>query len=54
MLGHTYSLSSQSLFLRRETVDGVGSQEWTVSEVAGTVITRAAESLLNPYRMMLV
>ena len=54
MLGHTYSVSSQSLFLRRETVEGVGSQEWTVSEAAGSVITRAAESLLNPYRMMLV
>lgn len=50
-VGHLYALGSQNLFLRRETVDGVGSTEWTVSEAAGSVIAKAADALLMPYRM---
>jgi uncharacterized phiE125 gp8 family phage protein len=54
MVGHLYAFAGQSLFLRREIVDGVGSQEWTVSNIAGQVITQTVTSLLSPYRIMIV
>jgi len=51
MVGHLYSIGGENLFLRRETVEGVSSREWTVSETAGKILTAAAERLLAPYKV---
>lgn len=40
-----------NLYLRREEIPGVLSQEWTVSEAAGEVIRKSMESLLSTYRV---
>lgn len=42
--------SDQSLFLRSEDVEGIGSFTYTVSEAAGLVIKEATESLLRSLR----
>lgn len=39
-----------NVFLRAEEVEGVGKQEFTVSEQAGKVVDRAVEALVAPYR----
>jgi len=48
---HMLSLSAQSLFLRSEKVEGVGEQQFTVSDVAGKAIAQAVTDLLQPYRV---
>lgn len=45
---HLKSMSDQSLFLRSEDVEGVGSFTYTVGEGATDVIKAATESLLRP------
>lgn len=46
-----WSLGERNLYLRSESVPGLASYEWTVSEMAGKVIRSAAESLLSTYRV---
>lgn len=49
---HLKALSSdQSLFLRSEDVEGVGSFTYTVSEAAGLVVKSATETLLSPLQV---
>lgn len=48
---HMLSLGEQSLFLRSEKVEGVGEQQFTVSDVAGKAIGQAVADLLQPYRV---
>lgn len=45
------SLSTVDLALRSESVDGVGSQTFTVSDAAEKLMRSAAESLLQKYRV---
>jgi len=48
---HMLSLGEQSLFLRSEKVEGVGEQQFTVSDAAGKAIGQAVKDLLQPYRV---
>lgn len=48
---HLRSMSEQSLFLRSEEVEGVGSFTYTVGEGATEVIKAATEMLLQPLRV---
>lgn len=50
-VGHLRSLSGRDPLLRRETVDGVSTQEWEVGEGAAAALTSAADALLSPYRV---
>lgn len=45
------SMTRQDPLLRSETVDGVGSQQWAVSESIGLAVDKAAQSLLSPFRV---
>lgn len=48
---HIYGLrNSGNMFLRSETVEGVGRQDFAVSEQAGKVIDYAVEALVAPFR----
>ncbi len=51
MVRHLYGLGERNLFVSSENVDGVGSQNFVVSEVAATVMRGASEGLLAPYRV---
>lgn len=46
-----WSLGERNLYLRSESAPGLASYEWTVSEMAGTVIRAAAENLLSTLRV---
>lgn len=46
-----WSMGERNLYLRSESVPGLASYEWTVSEMAGKVIRSAVESLLSQYRV---
>jgi len=50
---HALSLAAQSLFLAREKVEGVGEQQFIVSESAGNAIAAAVNNLVGPYRVIL-
>jgi len=45
------SMSRDDPQLRSETVDGVGTQTWAVSDVVGTAYEKAALALVSGYRM---
>jgi hypothetical protein len=45
------SLSSENLFLRSEEVEGIGTTQYTVSDVAGKVISTAVDRLLMGLRV---
>lgn len=51
MVKHLYGLGERNLFVSAETVDGVGSRNFVVSENAAIVMKNATESLLGPYRV---
>jgi uncharacterized phiE125 gp8 family phage protein len=51
MVKHLYGLGERNLFVSAETVDGVGSRNFIVSENAAMVMRNASEGLLGPYRM---
>lgn len=51
MVKNLYGLSERNLFVSAETVDGVGSRNFVVTENAGLVMRAAAESLLASYRV---
>lgn len=46
---HLRSLSTQDLSLRSDTVEGVGAQQWTVSDAAEALIRLAVEDLLADF-----
>jgi uncharacterized phiE125 gp8 family phage protein len=49
---HLYALrNSENVFLRSEQVEGVGATQYAVSEQAGSIITRAVDALVEPYRV---
>jgi hypothetical protein len=45
------SLGAENLFLRSEQVEGIGTTQYVVSEVAGKVIATAVDRLLNGLRV---
>jgi uncharacterized phiE125 gp8 family phage protein len=45
------SMSRQDARLRRESVEGVGTQEWDVSGAIDAAMSGAAEALLQPFRV---
>lgn len=49
MVRYLFGLGERNLFVSSETVDGVGSQNFVVSDNAAAVMKRASESLLGPY-----
>lgn len=49
MVRYLFGLGERNLFVSSETVDGVGSRNYVVSENAAAVMKRASESLLGPY-----
>ena len=49
---HLKAMSGQSLFLREERVEGVGSTVFTVSEAANAAVRAATDMLLSPLRML--
>jgi uncharacterized phiE125 gp8 family phage protein len=51
MVKHLYGLGERNLFVSAETVDGVGSRNFVVSENAALVMKTASEGLLAPYRV---
>lgn len=51
MVKHLWGLGERNLFVSAETVDGVGSRNFVVSENAATVMKAATEGLLAPYRV---
>lgn len=48
---HAKAVGAENLFLRSEEVDGVGTVQYTVSDQAGAVISRAVENLLAGLRV---
>ncbi len=46
---HLRSLSTQDLSLRSDTVEGIGAQQWTVSDAAETLIRSSVEDLLAEF-----
>lgn len=48
---HLKSLAGQNLFLRSQSVDGVGDRTWTVSDAAGKAIEAATANLMKPLRV---
>lgn len=48
---HMLSIGAENLFLRAEEVEGVGRQEFTVSEAGGKIIRDAADRLLQGLRV---
>lgn len=51
MVKHLYGLGERNLFVSSETVDGVGSRNFVVSENAAEVMKVASENLLQTYRV---
>jgi uncharacterized phiE125 gp8 family phage protein len=51
MVRHLYGLGERNLFVSGETVDGVGSRTYVVTENAAAVMKAASESLLSTYRV---
>jgi hypothetical protein len=52
---HLYGLRNcGNMFLRSETVEGIGRQDFAVSEQAGKVIDRVTENLVAPFRRSLL
>lgn len=51
MAKHLIGLSERNLFISGETVDGVGSKNFVVTENAATVMKSASEALLSTYRV---
>jgi hypothetical protein len=51
MIKNLYALGERNLFVSAETVDGVGSQQFIVSENASKVMNEAADLLLAPLRI---
>lgn len=51
MVKELYSLGERNLMLGTETIDGVGSWQYVVSENAAKVIRAASENLLSAYRV---
>jgi uncharacterized phiE125 gp8 family phage protein len=51
MVKHLWGLGERNLFVSAETVDGVGSRNFVVSENAAIVMKAATENLLAPYRV---
>lgn len=45
------AISAENLFLRSEEVEGVGTFQYTVSEQASSIISKAADRLLNGLRV---
>lgn len=52
MASHILTLSETDLSLRSETVDGVGSQTWSVSDAAQVMIDNTVDRLLSPLRII--
>ena len=50
-VGQTRMLTGSALGLKRETLEGVGSWEYVLSEQGSAVMTSAAAALLAPYRI---
>lgn len=48
---HAKAVGTDNLFLRSETVEGVGAFQYTVSDQAGAVISRAVDGLLVGLRV---
>lgn len=53
MVQNLRSMARDDVFLKKEVVEGVGSQEWVVSAAAQQVITGTAERMLSRYRVYL-
>lgn len=51
MVKHLWGLGERNLFVSAETVDGVGSRNFVVSDNAAAVMKTATEGLLGPYRV---
>lgn len=51
MVQHMLAMGAENLFLRADEVEGVGRQEFTVSEAAGKIIQDAADRLLQGLRV---
>lgn len=51
MIKGLWGLGERNLFVSAETVDGVGSRQFVVTENAGMVMRTASEGLLAPYRV---
>lgn len=51
MAKHLYGLSERNLFVSSETVEGVSTRSFVVSENAAMVMKAASESLLSAYRV---
>lgn len=51
MAKHLLGLGERNLFVSAESVDGVGSKQFVVSENAAMVMKQASESLLSTYRV---
>jgi uncharacterized phiE125 gp8 family phage protein len=51
MTGRLLSMNRPDPLLRRDTVEGVGSQEWDVSGGIDAAMSGAAEALLQPFRV---
>jgi len=48
---HSRLLTSENLFLRSESVEGVGSQQFVASDAAGAAVEKEVARLLSPYRI---
>lgn len=48
---HLKSLGAESLYLRADEVEGIGRQEFTLSETANKVVTASCERLLSTLRI---
>jgi uncharacterized phiE125 gp8 family phage protein len=51
MVKHLWGLGERNLFVSAETVDGVGSRNFVVTENAAAVMKIASEGLLSTYRI---
>ena len=49
-LSHFWGLSERNLFLSEETIQGVSTFRWTVSDAARSAIMSASDNLLSAYR----
>ena len=51
MAQHMLATSSENLFVRSDTVEGIGSLQFTVTDQADALVKRAAENLLQGLRV---
>ena len=51
MVKQHLSIGTEDMFLRSETVEGVGSQTRSVTDTGLALMSKAAENLLQPYRI---